>query len=220
MEPAEREVEHFRKFWHGIRFDVMQYIRESWECGSAAGELTDEDLAYVYRFLVGRVISAGGGAAALARLRRDFTRAHTRAGDIAPGDYDHDPELWTEWYETEGGYYVDGGYIFNSEGYEVLERDYVEEWVTALESFLRTLIGGFAGDAYGAPIRGRLDWFACLTDIIARILSDSRRNGPGGHLSRREPVPLHHREGVAPIQRTGPPSRTWASIPQVLPAAA
>lgn len=34
------------------------------------------------------------------------------------------------------------------------------------------------------------------------------------------PERLHHRATTAPIVRTGPPAATWATLPQVLPAAA
>lgn len=85
------------------------------------------------------------------------------------------------------------------------------------------------------------DWGWAIVDALARCPNEdqplTRSDSLGalvlalvvlaattpGFPAGTDPVPperLHHRATTAPIVRTGPPARTWALLPQVLPAAA
>lgn len=210
LSPAERESERFRRFMSRELGHVLEYVSEGWTRGGSAGELMEEDLEAIRRYLIGRVIRAGGGARALAALHRELRRAASAAESVGPELVHDDPELCVEWYESEGGYAVAGGYVVNSDGYEVLEDFYRDTWTDALAELWQWLTGGELAGA-DAP------------DPVARfvefLLESARVTFPPvapPELTYR----AFHRPDLGPIVRTGPPAVTWANLPQVLPVAA
>lgn len=210
MPPADRELERLRRLLNGVDFwHVHAYLREGWELGQGAGELHEEDLETIRRYLIARVVRAGGGTRALAELHRALKAAAANAESVGPELVRDDPELCVEWYESEGGHYW-GGYIVNSEGYDYLEHLYVEEWVLSLEELLRALSEGDLPTA-DAP------------DPVARFvefLLDLERAAYPPTAPPKLTYRPFHRPDLGPIVRTGPPAGTWANLPQVLPAAA
>lgn len=86
----------------------------------------------------------------------------------------------------------------------------------------RQVIGTLAGNVGRCVSRMRLLRWALRSALLLLSLVPSGLNymGPRAWLwDHASTVPRAH-EGTAPIQRTGPPARTWANLPQVLPTAA
>ncbi|MEZ5184775.1 MAG: hypothetical protein R2720_03435 [Candidatus Nanopelagicales bacterium] len=212
LSPAERESERFRRFMSRELYHVREAAADLWQQGRDAGELDEEDLEAIRRYLIGRVVRAGGRVHALAELHRALRRAAADAESIGPELVHDDPELCVEWYESEGGYAVAGGYVVNSEGYEVLEQWYEQAWTDALADLWRRSV---EGDLTGA---GAPDPVARLVEFLLD-LERKRADYPTTAPPELTYRPFH-RPDLGPIVRTGPPAGTWASLPQVLPAAA
>lgn len=208
LSPAERESERFRRFMSRELGHVLEYVSEGWTRGGSAGELMEEDLEAIRRYLIGRVIRAGGGARALAALHRALRRAAAAAESITPETVE-----WSIGPDAE--YYWDGddecGRMFlTDEGNEVLEQFYEQAWTDALaELWHRLTEGALAG--------------ADAPDPVARfieVLLESERVTYAATASPELASRAFHRPDQGPIVRTGPPAVTWANLPQVLPVAA
>lgn len=213
MTLEEREAALFSRFMSRNLDHVAWLARDAWHQEASAGELEPEDYETIRRYLIKRVVRAGGGRDALALLHRALQAAMEEAASVGPDCIEWGPEDQVEWWETEGGYVVAGGYILADSAYDVLETFYEQAWTDALSELFRLIAGGPDNPAE-ADVRHSLERFILAILDAATVT----RGTPASHRTPLPP-PRHH-EGQGPIQRTGPPSRTWASIPQVLPAAA
>jgi hypothetical protein len=205
-DPMARERSHLRRVLFGYAPYLAEENEESWRSGGPAAELDDYTRDEIRRYYVGRVIAAGGGRRALALLHKALDRAENLASEVSPYLADFGPEDYTEW-EYEG----DGGYILNSNAYEYLQACYQSEWEEGLESLFLFLVTGYLRASN--PEASLTNVFRALVKATAQPLNPARTHGA--------PTNHHHNrlEGLAPIQRTGPPARAWA-LPQVLPMAA
>ncbi len=207
VDPMIRERSRFGSVLYGYAPYLLEENEESWRSGKSAAELDDSSREEIRRYYIGRVIKAGGGRRALALLHRALDRAEKSASETAPYLVEFEPEDYTEW-EYEG----DGGYILNSGAYESLQACYESEWEEELESLFLFLVTGYLRGS--DPEASLTDVFRVLVLLTAQPLSPvAAHRAPTNHYHNR-------REGLGPIQRTGPPARTWACLPQVLPTAA
>lgn len=213
MTLEERESVLFSRFMSRNLDHVAWLARDAWHQEASAGELEPEDYETIRRYLIKRVVRAGGGRDALALLHRVLRAAMEEAANVGPDLIEWGPEDQIEWWETEGGCVVAGGYILADSAYDVLETFYEQAWTDALSELFR-LIARSPDDPAEADVRYSPERFILAILDAATVV----RGTPAGHRPP-QPPPRQH-EALGPILRTGPPAKTWAAFSQVLPVAA
>ncbi len=160
----------------------------------ASGGLDEDARQAVTDLLRRMVILAGGGAAALQELHRALAETDEyAASNCGSPRHAYDPECPGEPISDT---------TWMADAYYLLWRDMLLE--------ILDLIGTGAPAASLVPV---------LYGVLRLALTTPERSASGLDYVP-PPILLEQLEGLGPIQRTGPPARTWATLPQVLPQAA
>lgn len=210
MTLQEREAYRFKRFLSLYMRHLRDIARQSWEQGEDAGELDDEDREEIRRYLIERVIKAGGGSHALTLLHSALRAAEGEVAQVGPQWVDWEPEDVTEWYETEGGYAVAGGEILNENAYEYLDRWYEQAWLEGLDPLLRVMA---CADLQTAKSPG-------LTALVMALVQAANRQAfpPLTDFGTEADKYLRHESIGSSVVPTGPPAPDLGISPQVLTA--